>query len=379
MKLKIIAMFIGFISTSSICFASNEIIIEPSNEKKVSYNKHESFNVDKSGLTLNNIEAKADYIINEVINGPSSLLEGNIGVKGQTAHVVIANPNGIICDNCSFSNTLSETLVTGKPIIEQGELIGYHLENHISFHDPRYYNENIKENFGRIILRSDKHKFNMAFNQINIISNNINLEKGFISSRGNIVIDTGVIRSYLNKNKSYPLINGMRTLEAAYEVRHQIALGNKNNTALSQGLFSLNRVIINADNTTLDNYGIIRANNKSKKSILFNLSNTKFNNYHYISTQGLTLNLKGYSTFTNKKDGFIIQSLGNRIDRRRGVTLKDTAVPMNNLTIALSHNGQFINEGVYKTIRLYTQDKKIDRIDNHNAVLNSYDKLLKIK
>ncbi|MBG2875247.1 filamentous hemagglutinin N-terminal domain-containing protein [Proteus alimentorum] len=379
MKLKIIAIIIGFISTSSICFASNEIIIEPSNEKKVSYNKHESFNVDKSGLTLNNIEAKADYIINEVINGPSSLLEGNIDVKGQTAHVVIANPNGIICDNCSFSNTLSETLVTGKPIIEQGELIGYHLENHISFHDPRYYNESIKENFGRIILRSDKHKFNMAFNQINIISNNINLEKGFISSRGNIVIDTGVIRSYLNKNKSYPLINGMRTLEAAYEVRRQITLGNKNNTTLSQGLFSLNRVIINADNTTLDNYGIIRANNKSKKSILFNLSNTKFNNYHYISTQGLTLNLKGYSTFTNKKDGFIIQSLGNRIDRRRGVTLKDTAVPMNNLTIALSHNGQFINEGVYKTIRLYTQDKKIDRIDNHNAVLNSYDKLLKIK
>ncbi|WP_163785484.1 filamentous hemagglutinin N-terminal domain-containing protein, partial [Proteus mirabilis] len=90
--------------------------------------------VTDAGIILNNKEVAAETIINEVVNGATSFLAGNIAVAGNAAHVVIANPNGIECHNCSFSNTLQETLTTGKPVINNNndELIGYRLEKAIA-------------------------------------------------------------------------------------------------------------------------------------------------------------------------------------------------------------------------------------------------------
>ena len=57
----------------------------------------------------------ANLIINEVVGNSRSQLLGKLEVAGQQADVLIANPNGISCDGCSFINTPSITLTTGKP------------------------------------------------------------------------------------------------------------------------------------------------------------------------------------------------------------------------------------------------------------------------
>ncbi|MCF1490874.1 filamentous hemagglutinin N-terminal domain-containing protein, partial [Pseudomonas sp. AA27] len=47
---------------------------------------------------------------------------------GHAAHVIVANPHGITCDGCGFINTPQATLSTGKPVIENGQLTRYQVD-----------------------------------------------------------------------------------------------------------------------------------------------------------------------------------------------------------------------------------------------------------
>ncbi len=47
----------------------------------------------------------ANLIINEVTGSNRSELQGKLEVAGKGANVLIANPNGITCNGCSFVNT----------------------------------------------------------------------------------------------------------------------------------------------------------------------------------------------------------------------------------------------------------------------------------
>ncbi|MDO5658168.1 MAG: polymorphic toxin-type HINT domain-containing protein [Paracoccus sp. (in: a-proteobacteria)] len=111
------------------------------NASGVSHNRYERLDVGSRGAVLNNsasssttqnagavagnpnlADRTASTIVNEVTSSRASRLQGTVEVAGSRAQVVIANPNGIDCDGCNFSNTSSATLTTGRPTINGGAI-----------------------------------------------------------------------------------------------------------------------------------------------------------------------------------------------------------------------------------------------------------------
>ncbi len=70
-------------------------------------------------------KGSASVILNEVVGSAGSSLNGAVELVGQDAHVIIANPNGVSCNGCSFSNVNQATLVAGESRISQDTLDGF--------------------------------------------------------------------------------------------------------------------------------------------------------------------------------------------------------------------------------------------------------------
>ena len=70
----------------------------------------------------------ANTILNEVTGTGATSMNGALEVAGNEAHVIIANPNGISVNNGTFINANSATLTTGNPIINNGSITGYQVQ-----------------------------------------------------------------------------------------------------------------------------------------------------------------------------------------------------------------------------------------------------------
>lgn len=86
------------------------------NASRISHNTYTEFSVGAAGLNLDNSAANpnmapsltkdfASTIVNEVTSSRRSTIGGPIEVLGHSAHIIIANPNGITVDGGSFINT----------------------------------------------------------------------------------------------------------------------------------------------------------------------------------------------------------------------------------------------------------------------------------
>ncbi|NRB41543.1 MAG: filamentous hemagglutinin N-terminal domain-containing protein, partial [Pseudomonadales bacterium] len=86
------------------------------NSSGVSYNAYDRFDVSSKGAVLRNLSSitNARTIINEVTSRDISQIYGDLRVHGTTAHVIIANPNGIQVDGGRFLNMGALALTTGR-------------------------------------------------------------------------------------------------------------------------------------------------------------------------------------------------------------------------------------------------------------------------
>ncbi|WP_460095181.1 two-partner secretion domain-containing protein [Pseudomonas sp. S2_B03] len=118
------------------------------NGSGLSHNQFHDYNVGAQGVILNNATdrmqqtqlggiilgnpnlrgAAAQTILNEVNGGSPSQLRGYTEVAGQSARVIVSNPYGISCNGCGFINTPRVTLTTGKPVLDNGRLERFQVD-----------------------------------------------------------------------------------------------------------------------------------------------------------------------------------------------------------------------------------------------------------
>lgn len=80
------------------------LIINSPDGRGISHNVFTDYNVGKKGLVIDNAE-NAKTIINEVIGENKTRLRGNTLVAGGKASLLIVNPNGVLCQSCTSTNT----------------------------------------------------------------------------------------------------------------------------------------------------------------------------------------------------------------------------------------------------------------------------------
>ncbi|HID7803810.1 TPA: DUF637 domain-containing protein [Proteus mirabilis] len=177
-------------------------IVTP-NDSGVSHNRFNVFNVNKQGAVLNNSQVDANsqlakkisanknlkgntanLIINEVVGNSRSQLLGKLEVAGQQADVLIANPNGISCDGCSFINTPSITLTTGKPQFSpQGSYSALEVKKGSIVIGKQGMNADL-QNYADIISRSIEINGKINAKNLSLMqgNNHIDFGKGTVNS-----------------------------------------------------------------------------------------------------------------------------------------------------------------------------------------------------
>ncbi|WDH38071.1 filamentous hemagglutinin N-terminal domain-containing protein [Pseudomonas chlororaphis] len=159
------------------------------NGSGLSHNQFHDYNVGQQGLILNNATDRtqntqlggiivgnpnlkgvaAQTILNEVNGGSPSQLRGYTEVAGQSAHVIVANPYGISCNGCGFINTPKATLTTGKPVIENGQLSRYQVDQGQVTIDGAQLNASNVDSF-EIITRSAKINAEIQAKNLTIVT-----------------------------------------------------------------------------------------------------------------------------------------------------------------------------------------------------------------
>lgn len=300
-------------------------IVTP-NQSGLSHNKFSDYNVNKEGLILNNANSKsvntqlagyiygnknlaagntAKIILNEVTSKNKSELRGYTEVAGDSARVIIANPNGIMLSGAGFINTPKATITTGTPNFSGNNLQGFNVDKgvvEIEGESLNFTNVDKAEIYAKVV------KINTKINakDIDIVTgeNNIDLNGNVVkkenttedkvntSDEENLSIDSSLLGGiYANK------INLIGT-QAGVGINLPVEITAQEELTLSaDGKISLNKVIANKDLEIKSSSNDVSANLIYAQSVKIEAKNEIINNDIIASKTDINLKAK---TITNK-------------------------------------------------------------------------------
>ncbi|WP_272536620.1 two-partner secretion domain-containing protein [Providencia sp. PROV182] len=387
------------------------INIATPNGAGISHNKFQQFNVDKQGAVLNNattnvnsqiagqIKANtnlkgnaANLIINEVTGSSRSELQGKLEVAGKGANVLIANPNGITCNGCSFVNTPAITLTTGKPILDnKGALSAVEVKKGSVVIGANGMNTEA-QTYADIISRATELNGQIKAKNLTLMqgTNRVDFQKGTVTpiagegAKPSISVDIKALGGmYANQVKLVSTesgvginlsnvqanqhdltltVDGKITLAGNIQGKKDINVSTKNLQINANANVNAAKDITLATNT-LANNGKVTAG-KDMRVFADNVSNT--GNSALIQAQDnlwMQKNAKGdLSTLIENKSGTIKTNAGDLVVRTKKLTNTANASPIkiSNINATTSDkNGTYVSsffgtrQGVVSIISLY--------------------------
>ncbi|WP_243838355.1 MULTISPECIES: DUF637 domain-containing protein [Providencia] len=388
------------------------INIATPNGAGVSHNKFQQFNVDKQGAVLNNATTNvnsqiagqvkananlkgnaANLIINEVTGSSRSELQGKLEVAGKGANVVIANPNGITCNGCSFVNTPAITLTTGKPILDnKGALSAVEVKKGSVVIGANGMNAQA-QTYADIISRATELNGQIKAKNLTLMqgANRIDFQKGTVTpiagegAKPSVSIDTkalggmyanqvklisteagvGVNLSNVqtNQNDLTLTVDGKITLAGNIQGKKDINVSTKNLQINTNAKVNAIKDITLATNTLTNNGKVIAG--KDIRVFADKVSNT--GNNALIQAQDnlwMQKNAKGdLSTLIENKSGTIKTNAGDLVVRTKKLTNTANASPIktSNINATTNYSEDFVSsyfgkrQGVVSIISLYTR------------------------
>ncbi|MFS3825853.1 filamentous hemagglutinin N-terminal domain-containing protein [Proteus mirabilis] len=227
-----------------------QIEVINTNQDGTAHIYYNRLDVGNFGLSLKN-NAEAELIINEVVSKDFSILRGELELQGKKATVVIANPNGISCRDCSFSGIDNVKLIAGSSkekfsktftIAGIGSSVVFDMRNKLDKNEHSHIHRNYKD---------------ISSGMINIISNNVELIKGDLNAEY-IRFDMGLSEFNLGAKNDYNKYSYflLRT-EAGINSRYLI-IKTKNGNIYNHG--NINTLSLNHESYNLINIGNININ-----------------------------------------------------------------------------------------------------------------------
>ncbi|WP_145554162.1 two-partner secretion domain-containing protein [Yersinia canariae] len=317
--------------------------IQTPNEQGVSHNKYVKFNVLKGvgydKVSLNNFLASsatgnpnlttvpAKIILNEVTSSHRTLLNGSLIVAGEKAHVIIANPAGIHCNGCNFSNTDHVTLTSGLAIFSGGYVRGYNVTEGV-----------IDIGVDGLTFIDNTDAYLDIFSRWLNVGGEIRAHD-ILSIIGKHAVGYAPIGGYVNVSSL-----------AGYTAKNEDNIGiDVNNLG---GMYA-NKIFIFSRDGGVKNSGIIQADTKinitSKKSIVNNgrisAGDIRIHSLALINNQQGTIRSMRYFLDINTNEKLGVNIIGNIIDNQNGYIYSNLG------KVVIDAKGKFYNAyGLVKTI-----------------------------
>ena len=220
---------------ASVINASNGasvVNIAKTNSAGVSRTTFSNFNVGTKGAVINNsivggkseVAGKigannylggkaAKVIVNEVTGTNTSNLHGKTEVYGKKAEYILANPFGVNCDGCSYSNASKVTLTTGKVNLDSkgavknivndnnaNQQAAAITEDGLKQAQELFENQGVKgsNNKGKITISGDGMDTSRV-DSVNLISNKVKIDGTLTGNNVGIMLGNNKVNYKTNK------------------------------------------------------------------------------------------------------------------------------------------------------------------------------------